>query len=398
MNEFIHKLNIIKSFAPKMEFKSSSMVVENQIDIFTNQMLNNNNNVIWTNMVMPTEMFYAFGLIPVHMELIAGWFATLGLSEKYIQYAHKCGYAVNLCSYHKAVIGALELGIISPPRIAVISSHICDGGSLMARYFQNRFGTEIKVVDVPFYKTDENVGYVYKQLLEVREFLEKYMGKRPDEGKLKNAAELSDTARNYILKVNEHRKQNTLFRGNLAIRNMFGASFLLGSEKGVDVFKTYEEELSCMSPINNTYRILWIHFAPLFAASIMKYFEEDLKLYIAFDITSHVYWNAYGERDILTAMADKLLSHFYLGSVRGRINMYVNIIREFKIDGIVMYMHNGCRAIPCSSWELRNISKQEDIPFLELSGDCIDPNGFSYAQTYLRMEAFRESLGSKLEK
>lgn len=62
------------------------------------------------------------------------------------------------------------------------------------------------------------------------------------------------------------------------------------------------------------------------------------------------------------------------------------------MDGIVIFMHNGCKAIPCSAWELKEVSKLTNKPLLELYGDCINPEGISTEQMKLRMEAFKEGL------
>ena len=87
-----------------------------------------------------------------------------------------------------------------------------------------------------------------------------------------------------------------------------------------------------------------------------------------------------------------MMSHFLLGDSKKRIDLYVNLLSQYKIEGVVIFMHHGCRAIPCSSWELKEAAKKMKIPFLELPGDCIDKNGLSIEQTKLRMEAYQERL------
>lgn len=65
-------------------------------------------------MVMPTELFYACGLIPLHAEMTAGWISSLHLAEELIREAEQRGIRGGLCSYHRAVIGALERGELPP--------------------------------------------------------------------------------------------------------------------------------------------------------------------------------------------------------------------------------------------------------------------------------------------
>lgn len=393
MNEFIQRLRLSEALTHNIELKAASMIVKNQTSIFQEYIQNNNDNIVWTNMVMPTEIFYALNLIPIHTELIAGWLSTLNLSEKYIQNAHAKGYNLNLCSYHKTIIGAIEAGILPIPKIAVLSTHICDGGSLMARYFRERFQTKVKIIDVPYHNTNVEIDYLCNQFIYLGKWLEEYTSEKLLIRNLKKAIELSNLERKYLIKANELRKEKALFFGNLAIRNMYGATFLSGSQLGAEVAKIYYEELMAKNEVmNNYHRILWIHFAPLYAGNLMRYFEENLKCVIAFDITSYIYWNDLYVDKPFESMTQKAMSHFYLGGTDNRIKLYLSIINEYKIDGIVMFMHQGCRAIPGSSWELKEINRVTSIPFLELYGDCIDPGGFSSEQMKLRMEAFSEGM------
>ena len=388
-----------QSLCENMELEAAKLLVKNQIKLFSDTIWTKPGNIVWTNMVMPTELFYAMGMIPVNMELLAGWTATLSLSSTYIRIAHAKGYHVNLCSYHKAVIGAIECGHIPPPRMAILSSHICDGGHGMLQYFKRRHNTQTLLIDIPYETTASNLDFVKGKILEAKRLIENERQEIYSEEKFRQAIFYSNEARNYLAEANSFRKKNVLFYGNLAIRNMFGATFLLGSELGVTVARTYYEQLREMAArrtnkiaIKKPYRILWIHFAPLHAGAMMQYFEEKLNCVIAFDITGYIYWEKLKEEDPCRSIAEKAMSHFFLGCVENRLGLYRNLIREYRIDGLVLFMHAGCRAIPGSSWELRKISEELHVPCLELPGDCIDPSGFSSGQLKLRMEAFSESL------
>ncbi len=393
MNEFTQRLRLSEALTNEMELSAASILVKKQISIFMEYIHNNKDNIVWTNMVMPTEIFYASNLIPIHTELIAGWLSTLNLAEKYIQIAHAKGYNINLCSYHKAIIGAIEAGILPKPKIAVLSTHICDGGSLMARLFQEKFQTKVMIIDIPYHNTKESYDYLSNKFMHLARWLEDYTGEKIVKKNLSKAIALSNLERKHLVKANELRKKKALFWGNLAIRNMYGVTFLSGSQLGAQVAMTYYEELKGKKEVlSNYHRILWIHFAPLYAGALMRYFEENLKCVITFDITSYIYWNHLNEEKPYESITQKALSHFFLGGTDNRINLYLHIIREYNIDGIVMFMHQGCRAIPGSSWELKEVNRITNIPFMELYGDCIDPGGFSSEQMKLRMEAFSEGM------
>nr|WP_255711371.1 2-hydroxyacyl-CoA dehydratase family protein [Pelosinus baikalensis] len=347
---------------------------------------------------MTAEPFYAAGLLPINMELVAGWLATLGLSKDYISKSEGRGFSSTLCSYHKATLGLIEDGGLPHPQGAAVSSHLCDGGVGVVKYFSQRYGADTLILNTPFYNSDTNSKYMVNEYTRLFKWIEDYTGRPIESNKLTEALSMSNQAREYWIKAFELRKGRPLFPGHLSLRNLFGATFLFGSSLGVEVAKAYYEQLLELGrqddvPDKKKKRLLWIHFAPLYNNSIMEYLEKELNCWIVADITGYIYWKEYDLNKPMESLASRALSHFYLGSAEERKRIYQRLIEEYEIDGMIHFMHNGCRAIPGSSWQIRELANDLGIPYLELSGDCIDPRGFSEAQMKLRMEAFQETLG-----
>lgn len=398
---FVQKLRMVNGILPKLPLRAIQKVVSNQIDIFTKKVWECPEKVVWTNMVMTVEIFYSVGLIPVNMELVAGWLASLGLSKQCISRSEGMGFSSGVCSYHKATLGIIEEGGLPRPRGAAISSHICDGGPAMVNYFSRNYNTDSFILNVPFHDEYENLQYVTRQYEDLVRWVENYSGNQVAEGALIRTLELSNEARKYWIMALELRKGRPLFPGHLSLRNMFGATFLFGSQLGVDVAKDYYEQLYEMSKMGENKsncekkRLLWIHFAPLYGNGLMQYLEQELNCWIVMDINSYIYWLEYDLKKPLESLAKRTLSHFYLNEAQNRKELYCRLIKEYRIDGIIHFMHNGCRAIPGSSWLVRDIAYEFGLPYLELAGDCIDPRGFSEEQMRLRVEAFKETLGGR---
>ena len=398
-NPFVQRMKLTRALIPKLPLKAIQMVVENQIDIFSNSIWKNPESIVWTNMVMTPELFYAAGLIPVNMELVAGWLSSLHLSRDYISRSEGNGFSPSICSYHKATLGLIEDGGLSRPLGAAVSSHICDGGVGVANFFRQKYGTDTFVLNVPFDRKAINKDYLIEQYRNLVTWIKNYTGKKLTDDKIKEALELSNKTREYWLKVLELRKGDPVVPGRFMLRNLFGATFLFGSQFGYDVVKAYHDEMLEQyekGKENNFHknhkRILWIHFAPLYNNNLLEYFEDELGCSIVFDITGHIYWPEYDIQKPLESLAERTLSHVYLGKAAERNQLYANIIREYRIDGVIHMMHNGCRAIPGASWQVRDVADGVGVPYLELSGDCIDPRGFSEEQMKLRMEAFKETV------
>ena len=398
-NPFVQRMKLTRALIPKLPLKSIQMVVENQVELFTNTIWKNPEQIVWTNMVMTPELFYAAGLIPVNMELVAGWLSSLHLSREYISCSEGNGLSSSICSYHKATLGLIEDGGLSRPLGAAVSSHICDGGVGVANFFRYKYGTDAFILNVPFERKGINKDYLIEQYKNLVNWIENYTGKKLTDDKIREALKLSNKAREYWLKVLDLRKGVPVVPGRFMLRNLFGATFLFGSQFGYEVVKAYHDEiLEKFEKVKENgiskehKRILWIHFAPLYNNNILEYLEDELGCCIVFDITGHIYWPEYDIEKPLESLAERTISHFYLGEAQERKQLYAQIIQEYKIDGVIHMMHNGCRAIPGASWQVRDVADESGIPYLELSGDCIDPRGFSEEQMKLRLEAFKETV------
>ena len=400
MSDFVQRMRLAGGLRAGMRLHAAQSLVRHQVSMFTGEIWKEPSRVVWTNMGMPPELFYAAGYLPVNTELTAGWSSTLNLAAKYLTIAEQKGFGQNLCSYHKAIIGAMECGDLPSPRLAVMSSHICDGGRGLLSYFASRFRTKTYLIQVPYGQTDEDNRYVQRQLQECYSKIARSVSWPSAVRELQSAIQCSNQARRWLTNANALRKKAVLLPGNAAIRNLFGATFLFGSALGIQITREYCQQLVELAArgepaLLEGHRILWIHFAPLYAGRLMRYFEETLRCPIAFDITGHPYWEEMRGDTPFQSLAQKMASHFFLGSSRGRIKLYRHLVQEYQIRGIVMLMHQGCKAIPASSWELRELGRQIQIPYLELPGDCVDPRSFGEEQTRLRMEAFAECLGRR---
>ena len=195
-SRLVHRFLLAEKTAKDLDLEAARLLVEWQTRLYTKMLWDSPEQIVWTNMVMPTELFYACGLAPVHAEMTAGWISSLLLSKEYIRVAEERGFHVGLCSYHKAVIGAMECGAIPPPRLAVFSSHICDGGNGLLQYFRQRFRTPIFLLDIPYQQQGERaVRFVEGQLRDLIRFLKAYTGKTLYRKALSNAVRYSNHSR-----------------------------------------------------------------------------------------------------------------------------------------------------------------------------------------------------------
>lgn len=398
-NTFLKRIRLIDAVIPQLPLEAIKKIVEYQRNMYVQRIIDKPDSVIWTSMIMSVELFYAAELIPVNLELTAGWLASLRMSGNYLAVSEAMGINTSVCSYHKAALGIIEAHDLPCPKGIAVSSFICDGSAAVAHYWHDKYGTKSFVLNIPFHNTKMNKDYLIAEYKKLIKWLEDYTQKPFDYKKLRKILELSNQARAYWIKANHIRKGEVDFQGQLAIRNLFGSTFLFGTQEGCEIAKAYFEQLITLAKkdpkADVKKRLLWIHFAPLYNNEIIEYLEGELNCAIVMDITGYIYWEEYDLDKPLESLAQKTISHFYSGSAQNRKKLYENLIRDYRIDGIVHFMHNGCRAIPGGAWQIRELASENHIAYLELPGDCIDPRGFSNEQTRLRLEAFCEMLGGE---
>ncbi len=396
---FLQKINEIKRIIPVIPLKSVQLLLEHQLEMFRS-VADSPEKVVWTNMVMPTEIFYSMGLIPLNIELISGWLATLGLSRQYIMDSEGLGIGTQLCSYHKAALGLMLNDLSFRPRTMVLSSTICDGGRALASFCENTFGTKVKIINIPFNNHHSNLPIVEKEVKNAWIWLSKNTGRSQDYESLINSVNLSNHSRAKWVEANRIRAESSGFPGKYVLRNLFGATFLFGSVAGDRIISQYYRDVKNITvegtKRSSKKRILWVHFAPLHRNSLMDFLENELNCEIVADAVSYMYWQPYDKDNVFHSMALRLMSHFYNGQVENRKNIYRKIITDARVDGIVHFMHSCCRSIVGASWLLRDLSHELKKPYLELSGDCIDPRGYSDAQSRLRLQAFSEAMDGAL--
>lgn len=397
---FVQRMRIASIAADSLPLKAVRDVVRNQIDMITKKAFQSPERVVWTNMAMTTELLYAAGLIPINIELLAGWLSSLGLSSQCIRSLEQKGFSSSVCSYHKAALGLLEKGGLPPPAGMAVTSNICDGGVGAAFYCAHRYGTKTFVLNVPFTgKTEDNLSYMNQQYTEFISWIEQFTGREFSMDKLAVSLKLSNHARKYWLLAQELRKGRPLIPGYLSLRNLFGGTFLFGSKLGVTVAEEYYRQLLQIGkaqterPPDTKKRVLWVHFAPLYGKQLMNYIENELGCPIVMDITAHIYWDEHDTERPLESLSKRALSHFYLGEPSQRVELYKKMIRDYRIDAVIQFMQKGCRAIPGSSFLVRRAADECGAAYLELFGDCIDPGDYSEEQMRLRLSALCESMG-----
>jgi benzoyl-CoA reductase/2-hydroxyglutaryl-CoA dehydratase subunit BcrC/BadD/HgdB len=364
----------------------------------------NEQRVVWTSLFVPSEILFALGLIPFSLEVTAALFAGVGQSSKGLEEAESEGISNDVCTFHRSALGFAFRGYIPWPIIHATTSTLCDSNIKMAEISETITGKKMLVLDVPYDLTEQSVRYLARQLREFTKELETVSGRKMDPQRLTEAIERANRTREKMLEVNELRRSPfSPLPGAKALGFMFPSHVLQGSGFAEKFYtrlavelreKVAAREKSGADP-GKKIRLLWLELKPYFKCEIPAEIEENGDVKIAFEETNHVYWQSLDPQRPYESLARKLISNHYNGPLERRIQVLKTLVKDYEIDGAVIFSHWGCRrnnaAVPIIKRELN----LEGIPVVSLEGDCIDDQNFTSGQLKTRFEGFLEMLRSE---
>ncbi|MDI6894175.1 MAG: 2-hydroxyacyl-CoA dehydratase family protein [Bacillota bacterium] len=354
--------------------------------------------VVWCNVALPSEFIYGMRAIPVMPEMAAGFAAAWRGSQHLIVRADGEGFPSDLCSFHRCALGLALEGWLPRPDAVVATSIFCDGAKKFLHHASRLFSVPYFLIDVPYEPGASAVRAVAARLREVAAELEG-MGRGFDARRLPFALALSNQARGHYLEAMRLRRHRPApWRGSeaLSYASVFFTAF--GSPGGVRIYRALARSLAARLrrgrfavPVERR-RLLWLHFRPFYPGPLMSFLEVDQGAVIAVEEMTHLWWQELDPGHPWESLGGKITSHFLWGPVDRRVEVMLQLARDYGVDGIVHYSHWGCRQSTGAVSILRQASAQAGIPFLNLDGDCIDPRNGREEQARTRLEAFLESI------
>jgi len=377
------------------------------------------------------EILRAMDIVPVGTENFAGLCAAKMDAERFLDKAESEGYPRHLCTYATCGIGfdamRRELGTQPPnapdggmamPTVMLGSGMmICDPRYKWYQAAQRYNDVPVHVHGFLWPPVDANlkevqgyyVKYIRDELQGLVEFLEKQLGKKMDWDRLSEVLDLSERTLKVWNDAYQLRKAVPApMPTEDALNTMVPGFFMLGTQEALDFYQELYKEISYrvdhkigVIP-NEKYRLLWgAGLPPWFSLIIFNYFES---LGAVFPIET-----AYPPLPIvevprelhpldrLALRAFKQCTYRYEKAQKHSgspdVEWLLELIQDYKIDGVVCHRASTCRTLHVGQIHLLNVLKQyTDIPTLILESDIVDMRSYSEADTHAKIDAFIETV------
>ncbi|MBE3581636.1 MAG: 2-hydroxyacyl-CoA dehydratase [Thermoanaerobacteraceae bacterium] len=355
--------------------------------------------VVWHNVFFPSELLYGLGVVPFAPEAAAAVAVGLGLVDEAFRAADGRWFGSDGCSFHRLALGCELAGYFPRPDAVVCSSHLCDIAPQSLALTAARHERPFHLVDVPQRAGVSEAHYVARQLKGIFFSLAEELGLKPDMARLEAALRRSNEAREGLLRVSRLRREApAVIRGEEAHGFLYLMLTSFGSPWAAGVYDKWYEELRYRREQGNwavpreKVRLLWLHLRPYYANDIFKILEREGGAVVVFEEMNHVYWEELDPRHPFFSLARKVLSHHGLGPLERRIGALMQMVEDFRTQGVVHFAHWGCRQSTAGVALLQQALREQGIAFLNLDGDCVDRQKYAPGAVRTRLEGFLELL------
>ena len=363
---------------------------------------------------IPNEVMHAMGVYPIYPESLAAISAGIGKAEAFFDESRTRGLSSTVCSYTRCGLGicwtgTTPFGPIPPPNIAITDVNVCSLHLTWWAYLEDHFTLptfymDMAATDDPW--APEYIDYYENQIREMVAFVERTTACRLDMDRLRESVRSSDLAGDFWRKVMELRRHRP---SPMSFRTLAGQILplvtSLGDQDTADFYEAlYHQYLEgakegkTPAQGGEKYRLIWNGIPIWHHLQVINYFEEKGANFVWEPYTSLNWGNKTrtGRLDLdrpFHTLAEKYTNVLNNKPIARRFEYFDQAIREYDVDGLVMFSNRSCRPMSIGQHELvQLITERHDLPVLIIEGDQADPEGFSWADARTRVDGFIEVL------
>ena len=370
--------------------------------------------VAWVSSTFPVETLQAMDIVPVWPENYASVCAARQVSVELCELAEREGFSRDLCSYSRCVLGSMfgyekELpeGGLPKPDLLVATTSACDTHMKWFQVASRTYKAPFFVLDTPYnigggdseHIEQEHIEYYKTQLNELFAFLEKQTGTSFDKYKLSQTLALSNWTSKLWTEIQNLRKNIPC---PMDARDAFSAVFFMlsipGSELAVDFYTQLRDELrervrdGIGAIENERFRLVWDNLPLWYNLKIFEYLNS-LGAVVVAEVFSHTWTGNLDPENPYESLARKYLPNMANSTIQRRVNIILNLVQDFHVNGVILPTNRGCRMMSIGETIVRDtVYKKLGVQSLIIDVDSSDPRVAGEAQVKERLATFLETL------
>jgi benzoyl-CoA reductase/2-hydroxyglutaryl-CoA dehydratase subunit BcrC/BadD/HgdB len=370
--------------------------------------------VAWVASTFPVETLQAMDIVSVWPENYASVCAARQVSVELCERAEREGFSRDLCSYSRCVLGSMfgygkELpeGGLPKPDFLVTTTCACDTHLKWFQIASRLYKAPLFLLDVPYntgggdsdHLDKSHIEYYGSQLEELFAFLEKQTGTKYDVYKLRETLAVSNWTSKLWMEIQNYRKTVPC---PMDARDAFSAVFFMlcmpGSQLAVDFYTQLRDELKqrVQDGIgvieNEQFRLVWDNLPLWFNLKIFDYLNS-LGAVVVAEVFSHTWTGSLDQSKPLESLARKYLPNMANSSVQRRVDIILNLVKDFRANGVVLPLNWGCRMMSLGETIVRDdVYRKLGVKSLIIDVDSSDWRVAGEAEVKERLGTFVETL------
>ena len=345
----------------------------------------------WLCTYVPEEIMHAAGILPVR---VTGYSQEMELEDG------NAYMYINNCSFSRS---CLQMGLRGEYEFldGMVAGSTCDGARRLFDLWQYYIKTPFAhILTIPRKYTEKAHDLYYQQVVQFREHLEEFLGQKIADEPLINSIEVFNRSRALLKQLYELRKAEAPPISGAETMEVLNASFRMPKE----LFNQWLEELLAeLSRTGNRHRgraRLMVVGSVMNNPEFVKSIEAQGGLMVADELcTSTRYWSdpvvlEEGQSPV-RAISRRYLNNFPCARMvpsDERFNRILNLVKEFKVDGVISQIIRYCVPYAHDLPLLRDRLKEVGVPVLALDVEY-GTSGSGQIQT--RVQAFLEMLEAR---
>ena len=345
----------------------------------------------WLCTYVPEEIMHAAGVLPVR---VTGYSQEMELEDG------NAYMYINNCSFSRS---CLQMGLKGEYEFldGMVAGSTCDGARRLFDLWQHYIKTPFAhILTIPRKYTEKAHDLYYQQVVQFKEHMEDFLRQKIADEQLVSSIEVFNRSRALLKQLYELRKAEAPPISGAETMEVLNASFRMPKEQ----FNQWLEELLAeLGKSGNRHQgraRLMVVGSVMNNPEFVKSIEAQGGLVVTDELcTSTRYWSdpvvLEEGQSPLKAISRRYLNNFPCARMvpsDERFNRVINLVKEFKVDGVVSQIIRYCVPYAHDLPLLRDRLKEIEVPVLALDVEY-GTSGSGQIQT--RVQAFLEMLEAR---
>lgn len=346
--------------------------------------------VAYVSEQFPTEIVFAFDVIPWNVESMAIMLAQSMDVNRIFQLTQEKQMSRDICSFLRGPYGMMLADCYPRPDIVLTNDQPCEGETKLMHMSGKRYEAPVLALHTPNTINDDSVNYLVKQLERVMAQLAIQFGAEFSPDSLRSVVRYSNQAREYFCKTAQLLQTHKLPGVSRELQEIFGMNYF-GVKENAQLCKVlYEESLDLVAgEANKGKRVMWIGQVPEESHELLQHMRETVDI---------VFWAPLWEANAVTldednplkSMAERaILYHWNAERMKTNIS---EICEAYGIEGFLIADVWGCRNMMGITPMLRDLATSRGLKYLTISTDLVDRNNYAFNHVKNRVDAFLELM------